>query len=239
MATNRDRSEFGARLLEARKHAGMTQAQLAKAVGMSQSALAEAERVAAGSSFTSQLADATGVRPSWLASGEGEMIAMAYFPEGRRVVALDAEDPLPDGIVLIKESRVRFSGGDGHITPHYEEVEESLPASYRRAWFTSEGMNPAHVRRFQVKGDSMERTLFDGDTVLVHMKETAVRDGLVYAFRYGDELRIKRLYKRLSGGLEIRSDNPAFSSEEVNADLANEHITVIGRVREKAGKGGL
>lgn len=67
------RSEYGARLLAARKHKGMTQTELAKKVGMSQSAYGQAETSGSGSSFTSQLAEVCGVRAQWLATGIGSM----------------------------------------------------------------------------------------------------------------------------------------------------------------------
>lgn len=69
------RSEYGARLLAARTHKGMSQTALAKAVGMSQSAYGQAETTGSGSSFTSQLAEVCGVRAQWLATGEGPMLA--------------------------------------------------------------------------------------------------------------------------------------------------------------------
>lgn len=68
------RSEYGSRLVQARKHAGLTQTALAKAVGMSQSAYAGAETTGQGSTYTSQLAAACGVRPEWLATGAGPMV---------------------------------------------------------------------------------------------------------------------------------------------------------------------
>lgn len=73
MAT-KSRSEYGARLYAARKHAGLTQTALAKAAGMSQSAYAEAETTGLKSTYTAQLAAACGVRPQWLAVGEGRML---------------------------------------------------------------------------------------------------------------------------------------------------------------------
>lgn len=69
----KSRSEYGARLYAARKHAGLTQTALAKAVGMSQSAFAEAETKGLGSTYTSQLASHCGVSAHWLATGEGSM----------------------------------------------------------------------------------------------------------------------------------------------------------------------
>lgn len=75
------RSEFGARLYAARKHAGLTQVALAKAAGMSQSTLQEAETTGLKSTYTAQLAAACGVSPQWLATGDGSPDTTAPRPE--------------------------------------------------------------------------------------------------------------------------------------------------------------
>lgn len=159
-------------------------------------------------------------------------------PAVRSVVRVfDPDDDVPDDMVLVPESRITFSAGDGHI--NYEMVEEQEPATYRRAWFQKHGLNPDRVRRFRVSGDSMEPMLFAGDTILVNLDETDVIDGRLYALRYRDQLRVKYLSKRIDDTLILRSLNASYRDEEVPAELANEHITVIGRVRDRSGTGGL
>lgn len=192
-------------------------------------------------------AAALGVRSDWLASGVGPKHApTAYTPTAPllasepNVLALGDDDPLPDNVVLIKEYAVRFAAGDGHIAT-FDEIHESQPVPYLRSWMTAEHIPPSKARRFKVKGDSMKDTLFNGDTVLVNTAETHVIDGKVYAIRYGDELRVKRLFKRLDGGLILHSDNPEHRprDEELSAPQVAEHIHIIGRVRDKSGAGGL
>lgn len=188
------------------------------------------------------------VDPLWLETGEGSPVPggpSGAPPQSERrhgdrraaVLAYDPEDGVPDDMVLVPESRIEFAGGNGRI--NYELVEESEPATYRRSWFQKYGLNPERVRRFRVTGDSMEPLLYARDTILVNLDETQVVDGRLYALRYGDQLRVKYLSKRLDGTLILRSVNPAYKDEEVPAELANEHITVIGRVRDKSGTGGL
>ena len=65
------RTEFGKRLVEARKRAKKTQHQVAKACGMSQSNYAQMETVAAGSVHTPAVAEYLGVDVQWLAYGAG------------------------------------------------------------------------------------------------------------------------------------------------------------------------
>jgi phage repressor protein C with HTH and peptisase S24 domain len=149
-----------------------------------------------------------------------------------------AEDATDDEVIAVPEVDVHFSAGNGHEAT-YEVQNNSEPAYYRRSWFISERINPKHARRFRVSGDSMETTMYHGDHVLVNMAETDVVDGKVYALRYGTSLRIKRLFRHLDGTLVLRSDNPRYAEETVASDLVHEHITIIGRVRDRSGSGGL
>lgn len=198
------------------------------------------------------LGDFLHVDPLWLETGEGNpypeeikgpnvdgnIEALRKNWKSRpRIEAFHPEDDLPDDIVLVPESRIEFSGGNGRM--NYELVEDQEPASYRRSWFQKYGLKPDRVRRFRVTGDSMEPLLYARDTILVNLDETQVIDGRLYALRYGDQLRVKYLSKRLDGTLVLRSVNPAYKDEEVPAELANEHITIIGRVRDRSGTGGL
>lgn len=153
------------------------------------------------------------------------------------VSAYDGDDALPDDVVLVPESRIEFAGGDGRI--NYELVEHEEPATYRRSWFQKYGINPDRVKRFRVVGDSMEPMLFPRDTILVNLDETNVIDGRMYALRYGDQLRVKHVSRRIDGTLVLRSVNPSYKEEEIPPSVADEHITIIGRVRDRSGTGGL
>ena len=68
-------TEYGKRLKLARKHAGLTQKELAPLAGMSQSNLSELETISHRSGYTTQLAQACCVDPHWLATGDGEMLS--------------------------------------------------------------------------------------------------------------------------------------------------------------------
>ena len=43
----------------------------------------------------------------------------------------------------------------------------------------------------------------------------------------------------VDGTLILRSDNPRYPDESVPPELVDEHITIIGRVRDRSGSGGL
>lgn len=78
----------------------------------------------------------------------------------------------------------------------------------------------------EAEGDSMEPLIADGGRVLVSLKDTRLREG-IFAFRFDDELRLKRL-RRLADGVEISSENPRYRPEILTgADL--DRFAVIGR----------
>lgn len=107
LATMRERArtDFGQRLVEARAHAKLSQVELAKAVGMSQGTLGELEMDGEGSTYTVKIATACGVRPEWLAEGEGEMLDYFAWPfkkiDRDVILTLDDEDlAMVEGAVL-------------------------------------------------------------------------------------------------------------------------------------------
>jgi len=158
------------------------------------------------------------------------------------IIALRPGDAPPEGMVQIPEYEISFSGGPGRVAIDYEVMAEPVLATYRLSWLHQQHLNFQNLKRFKVTGDSMEPLLFEGDSILVNTAENdleRLRDGKVYAIRYGKELRVKRLYRELNGTLVLRSENPAYRDEVVPPELASEHITIIGRVRDKSGAGGL
>ena len=157
------------------------------------------------------------------------------------VIAHHPDDSLGEDDVLVPEYRVSFSAGPGSA-PEYEIVEEAEPAIYKISWFRKERINPKNAKRFKVRHDSMVPLLYPGDTILVNLAENSmanVIDGKVYAIRYGNELRVKKLQVLLGGTLVLKSENPAYNDETLTPEMVAEYITIIGRVRDKSGAGGL
>ena len=75
------RTEFGQRLLQARKRAKRTQVQVCAAVGMAQGGYTQLETSGQGSSYTPKIAAYLGVSVNWLAYGQGDMLEDAPLVE--------------------------------------------------------------------------------------------------------------------------------------------------------------
>lgn len=100
--------------------------------------------------------------------------------------------------------------------------------AFRKDFMGIEHISAAHSVLMDVVGDSMEPLFSEGDTLLVDKSDVEVMDGKIYV-TLGDELRVKRVHKSLSG-LILRSENPKYPDIPVTGpDLEN--FVVHGRVR--------
>lgn len=145
----------------------------------------------------------------------------------------------PEREVLVEEIEVFVSAGLGDTPPEFVETKFRMP--YQMYWFNQIGAKPENVRLMKVRGHSMERTLFDGDRVAVHLAEKTIVDGRVYVFVVGGGVKVKRLYTTSDGRIRIVSDNPdktQYPDEYLhNADF--DHAFIVGRVVDRSGRGGL
>lgn len=147
------------------------------------------------------------------------------------------QDEREDGDAVVDVADIQLSAGAGAQAPEF--VETRYRHTYRWEFLRSEGIsNPADVKRCQVRGDSMERTLFHGDMVTINTSDRRIVDNCVYAIVVADQLRVKRLRRRRDGGLLIVSDNERYPIEEVPPDELD-HVYIIGRAFDRSGKGGL
>lgn len=93
--------KYGERLQMARKHADLTQNQLAQRINhvCTQENISKLERGnASGSEFTAQFANACGVRAMWLAAEDGEMLSGVYT----------TSDPMLGEILKALEPRAEY-----------------------------------------------------------------------------------------------------------------------------------
>jgi phage repressor protein C with HTH and peptisase S24 domain len=144
--------------------------------------------------------------------------------------------------ILVAEVDVVVSGGPGARVPEF--VETRYRMAYQIGWFQQVGAKPENVRVMKVIGDSMERTLFNGDRIAVNLADKRIVDGRVYVFVTGGvdpDVKVKRLYRTTDGRLRIVSDNPdktQYPDEYLDGhDI--EQLYIIGRVVDRSGRGGL
>mgnify|MGYP000311785009 CR=1 FL=1 len=92
--------------------------------------------------------------------------------------------------------------------------------------------NVKNIEAINVTGDSMEPTLNNGNIIFIDKtKQNVSKDG-IYAFINENGLFVKRIQRRVDGGLDVISDNKEYPMQIVNKD----GINVLGKVVSSIGK---
>ena len=92
--------------------------------------------------------------------------------------------------------------------------------------------NVKNIEAINVTGDSMEPTLNNGNIIFIDTtKQNVSKDG-IYAFINENGLFVKRIQRRVDGGLDVISDNKEYPMQIVN----KEGINVLGKVISSIGK---
>ena len=96
--------------------------------------------------------------------------------------------------------------------------------------------NPQNLKIFKACGDSMASIIEDGDLLLVDTGRKDFNNGGIFLLTINNDWYIKRLRKRLSGELDVISDNVHYPIETFEPNSPVE-ISVMGRVVKNLSRG--
>jgi phage repressor protein C with HTH and peptisase S24 domain len=141
-----------------------------------------------------------------------------------QVFAIDAGHPSRTRIQKVTELKLRAGITGFQVEPDRRDggIWE-LPTR----WIEKHGYVPEHLIAIDVKGESMEPSLYDGDLVVVNTADVTPVSGHVYAVNYEGEAVIKRLV-RDAGQWYLSSDNPA--PKYGRRLCRSEDCIIVGRV---------
>ena len=101
---------------------------------------------------------------------------------------------------------------------------------------SQETANTGQYFGLQIKGDSMEPRILDGDVVIVRSQPTAETGDIVIAQVNGDEATCKKLLMQ-SDGLSLLSFNPKYNPMVFTAaEVESKPVRIIGKVVELRAK---
>ncbi len=189
------------------------------------------------------IAEMCGVSFEWLATGTIERAELdiarvagtnPFGPELAigTVVARGPTLPQPSGqgrqYVAIPRYNIQASAGGGALAEHAQVVEYlAFDVDFLR---TRLRRDPKHLVLIEARGDSMEPTIRDGDILTVDIgPDQAVQHSQVHVIRVADDLIVKRLERRLDGGLIVHSDNTRYAPETLARDQLDT-LHILGRV---------
>lgn len=158
--------------------------------------------------------------PRLLAEGDRRLLAKFLRISD---AALGGVDVAGDDSIAVPRYALAASAGPGAVVG--EELR-SVPFRFDARFLTGLGVRRDAASLIEVKGDSMQPTLVDGDTILVdHARRSIAPRGGVYAIRLDGMLGVKRL-RAIGREVEVVSDNANYAT----VMRAGDAVEVIGRV---------
>lgn len=203
----------------------MSQAAFAEKLGVHKNSLGNYEREnrTPDAGFLTKLI-ANGYDCNWLLTGVGE-------PKLQKGVQKQQNDEkqsssFAEDFALIPCYDVQVAAGHGSIAGDEAPTRD---LAFSRKWLRSRGFNETDLALVFAKGDSMEPTISDNETVMVDTSEKKLRDGHIYVIRNGDHLLVKRVQTLWNDGVQLLSDNKEYPPQEIrSAELGS--LEVIGKV---------
>ncbi len=144
----------------------------------------------------------------------------------RTYVVTDKQKSFEEEFALIPGYRVQVSAGHGSFPP--EHLEPTRYLAFRRKWLNYRGFKESDLAIVWAKGDSMEPTINNNDTLVVHLGRNKPADGHIYIFRNGEELFVKR-YQSILGMWRLISDNPIYDKIDIRKEEQHQ-FDVVGQV---------
>ncbi len=148
-----------------------------------------------------------GIEYGYVVTGQREDKTSQWKNNSSPVPLYDLEAAAGHGSVLSQENVTRMCS-----------IDEAL--------LTEHGLNPAKCAMLTVRGDSMEPTLQDGDTILIDRSQTTP-DG-IFLIQMDDTLRVKRVQRAAGGAYILISDNTRYR-EELIPPTALDTISLLGK----------
>jgi phage repressor protein C with HTH and peptisase S24 domain len=174
-----------------------------------------------------------GCSANWLDTGEGSMTLSSHdvvIPGALRVVTLDDDSPL---LYKIPKVTLKLQAG---VTGFQTEPDrrDGGTMGLSKNWADRRGYAPEHLLAIEVKGESMEPTLYEGDTVIINLADKNLVDNAVYAVNYEGESLVKRI-TRDGGQWWLSSDNQD-QRRFYRRQCRGSDCIVIGRIVRREGE---
>ena len=237
------------RFKEARLAAGYSQGQLAEITQVTQTTIYKIESaITANPRKLKVFADALGVDEEWLKYGithsgqsgrqtdlsesNAEALNLKVGQPETQGLGFDSSalgEPSRPSFVDVPVYDISFSAGAGCFFDHAEIVKYH---SISLETLEKYGLHPNDAGVFSVKGESMESTLHDGDTILVNKSVNKPMNNKIFAFSFDGELKVKRFFHQLDRSWRISSDNEdknRYKDEFIFNEKINE-LDIVGQV---------
>ncbi|MBW2618508.1 MAG: helix-turn-helix domain-containing protein [Deltaproteobacteria bacterium] len=246
-------NDFAARLRRRREELGFTQEGLAQKVSLSKATIQKYEggQIPKGLHLAA-LSRVLEITTDYLLFGEGPMQrdllvrsvaqeaalsraaerptqppSVNDAPSELVIPQIGTVDPACFDLVPLAEAELSAGGGAFVLSE-----ADGAPHAFRKDWLNRVATSPNNVVLLQIKGDSMEPTIIDGDIVLMDKGRQRIVDGYIFGLGVDETVMIKRLYLLPNGRIQIKSDSPSFDPFEMERG----EMRVLGQIIWRAGR---
>lgn len=143
----------------------------------------------------------------------------------------------------IEEKAPSDKGGrKGIWIPVYGRIAAGIPISAIEDIIDEEEISEEMLKHgeyiaLQIKGDSMEPRISNGDTVIIRLQETIENGEVAAVFVNGNDVTLKRI-KKEDNGIWLIGNNPAFQPIFYSKKQCEElPVRILGKMVELRGKG--
>lgn len=161
------------------------------------------------------------VNPLYLFTGEGTMFQTGEETQGFRLLTVVTDQHKDERIIHVPVPAQAGYAGEMLDSSFFEDLPTYSLPDYKYKVGTH--------RSFDVSGDSMEPTLFEGDKVVCsfiepNLWESALKDNYVYVIVTRGDVVVKRVFNKIkeSRQLELHSDNDFYSPYRVSVSDVRE-----------------
>jgi phage repressor protein C with HTH and peptisase S24 domain len=214
-------TSMGMRLREERVRLGFSQTELGDIAGITKNTqmLYESEKRIPKADYLSAL-DAIGVNTH-------------YVLTGNRSISSNVEPiDLAEGMAAIPMYDIEAAAGAGRS---FEGEPIKTTLQFPRSELATLGLDPAQIVGVQVRGDSMQGTLDDGDWALVNRANRDPKQEGVFLLLVSGERRIKRVQRLAGGALYLISDNELYQPEMIKPQDMGD-LEILGRCEIRIGR---
>ena len=131
-----------------------------------------------------------------------------------------------ESFILIPSYQVSVSAGYGSLN---DDKPTKRQLAFPNEWLRRRNLTACDLAVVFAIGESMEPTINNGNTVLVDLSDTKLKDSSIYVLRFGENLFAKRLQQRFDGSVCLKSDNKEYDDQIVKPDEL-EQLAIIGKV---------
>ncbi len=135
-------------------------------------------------------------------------------------------DEFNEEFALIPGYHISVSTGHGAFNGN-SKITRHL--AFRRKWLDYKQLTSCELAVVFAKGDSMEPTIHNNNTILVDLSDKKLSEGLIYVVRIGEELYAKRLQQYVDGSVMLISDNKEYIDQLLKPDELGQ-LEIIGKV---------